>query len=135
MDTLRQPRIVLFLMAGWSLLATLSEVFTSTELFMDREGELGGLLGGFAVSWEGIALAAVYLYCARDPYRFRAVYWLALLQTGAMVVSQIYHVAISNAVPVESVVIPLGGSLFLMFLVFANLFQRKEDETDNQRRT
>jgi len=81
-----------------------------------------------AMGWEGIALAAVYFYCSRDPKRHRAVFWLALVQTVAMAVSQVYHLFITADFTIESVLIPLAGSLFLAFLVCANVFQPRPEE-------
>ncbi len=73
--TLRQPRIVLILLALWATLGALTEFFTSSGLFVDLHGrELDGALGGRALSWEAIPLAVLYLYCSRDPVRYQRVF-------------------------------------------------------------
>src|SRR3989304_7162538 len=82
---LRQPRILLILLAMWDIIGALTEFFSSSGLFVDLQGiELDGALGGRALSWEAIPLAVLNLYCARDPVRSHRGFWLALVeQAGA----------------------------------------------------
>src|SRR3989304_3948105 len=78
--TLRQPRVVLVLLAVWEIIGALTEFFTSSGLFVNLHGrELDGALGGRALGWESIPLAVLYLYCARDPERYHRVFWLPLV--------------------------------------------------------
>ena len=126
---LQRPRIVLLLLAAWSILSVLTQIFTNSGLFLEdhKPGKLDmdGALGGLAFGWEGIPLAAVYLYCFRDPVKHRLVFWLALIQLAALAVSQIYHWGYGNFTP-ESIVIPLAVSGGLALLVFLHLFGPKE---------
>jgi hypothetical protein len=125
---LQQPRILLSMLAGWSVLAALTESFTSSALFMDnKDREIDGAIGGLALGWEGVALAVLYLYCARNPGRFSGIFWLAILHMGAMALSQVYHWLITDDFTFESIVIPLAGSLGLAALAFVNVFQSKQE--------
>ncbi len=73
--TLRQPRVVLILLALWAIVGALTEFASSTGLFLDlHDRELDGALGGRALSWEAIPLAVLYLYCSRDPVRYQRVF-------------------------------------------------------------
>ena len=73
--TLRQPRVVLILLAAWEVIGALTEFFTSSGLFVNLHGrELDGALGGRALGWEAIPFAVLYLYCARDPARYHHVF-------------------------------------------------------------
>src|SRR3989337_2707276 len=77
--TLRQPRVVLILLAVWAIIGAVTEFFTSSGLFVDLHGgELDGALGGRALRWEAIPLALLYLYCGRGPARYHHVFLLAL---------------------------------------------------------
>src|SRR3972149_6797775 len=91
--TLRQPRVVLILLAVWEVIGALTEFFTSSGLFVDipGDGQLDGALGGRALGWEAIPLAVLYLYCARDPARYHRVFWLALIEQAAAVGGEGYH--------------------------------------------
>src|SRR3990172_10677386 len=94
----QRPRILLVLLAVWEIIGALTEFFTSSGLFVDlRGGELDGALGGRALGWEQIPLAALYLYCARDPQRYHRVFYLALLEQAVAVVANIYHWEIGRA--------------------------------------
>jgi hypothetical protein len=126
--TLRQPRIVLILLAVWAIIGALTEFFTSSGLFVDLHGvELDGALGGRALGWEAIPLAVLYLYCSRDPVRYQRVFWLALIEQAAAVVANIYHVGAGDF-SLESVLIPIVVAAALGVLVFLHLFQPKETE-------
>ena len=69
------PRVVLLALAGWSIVAAVTQMFVSSGIFLDIHGiELDGALGGFALSFNAIPLAILYLYCARDPERYLHVF-------------------------------------------------------------
>lgn len=127
----QRPRLMLLMLAGWSVLGVLTETFTSSGLFLEnhRPGELqlDGAVGGFALGWEGIPLAALYIYCIRNPSQHRPVFLLALIHMGALSISQLYHWLVTDDFTFESIVVPLAGSLALAALVFVHLFQPREE--------
>ncbi len=126
--TLRQPRVVLVLLAVWAIIGALTEFFTSSGLFIDLHNrELDGALGGRALSWEAIPLAVLYLYASRDPVRYQRVFWLALIEQAAAMVANVYHLGAGDF-SLESVIIPIAVAGALFLLVFLNLFQPKEPE-------
>lgn len=126
--TLRQPRIVLILLALWAIVGALTEFFTSSSLFVDLHArELDGALGGRALSWEAIPLAVLYLYCSRDPVRYQRVFWLALIEQAAAIVANVYHLGAGDF-SLESVFIPIAVAGGLAVLVFLHLFEPKEPE-------
>jgi hypothetical protein len=129
------PRILLLLLTVWSILGVLAETFTSSGLFLENhfevddknlELELDGALGGFALGWEGIPLAALYIYCFRDPDRYRAVFWLALIHMGALSFAQLYHWLGTSDFTFESVAVPMIGSAVLGAACFLAIFQERE---------
>jgi hypothetical protein len=125
---LRQPRILLILLAVWDIIGALTEFFTSSGVFVDLHGtELDGVLGGRALSWEAIPLAVLYLYCSRDPVRYHRVFWLALIEQAAAIVANIYHWGAGDF-SFESVLIPIVVAAALGLLVFLHLFQAREPE-------
>lgn len=123
--TLRQPRVLLILLAVWAIVGALTEFFTSSSLFVDLPAELDGALGGRALSWEAIPLAVLYLYCSRDPVRYHRVFWLALIEQAAAIFANIYHLGAGDF-SLESVFIPIAVAGGLALLVFLHLFQPKE---------
>jgi hypothetical protein len=126
--TLRQPRILLILLAVWAIIGAVTEFFTSSGLFVDLHGvELDGALGGRALSWEAIPLAVLYLYCSRDPARYHRVFWLALIEQAAAIVANVYHLGAGDF-SLESVIIPIAVAAVLGVLVFLHLFQPRETE-------
>ncbi len=126
--TVRQPRIVLLLLAAWAIIGALTEFFTCSGLFVDlKERELDGVLGGRALSWEAIPLAVLYLYSARDPERYQRVFWLAMIEQAAAIVANIYHWGAGDF-SFESVIIPIAVAAALGLLVFLHLFQPREPE-------
>ncbi len=127
LKTVRQPRVMLILLAVWDIIGALTEFFTSTGLFTDLHGgEIDGALAGRALSWEAIPLAALYLYCSRDPERYRRVFWLALIEQAAAIVANIYHWGAGDF-GFESVLIPVAVAAGLGALVFLHLFQPREE--------
>jgi hypothetical protein len=126
--TIRQPRVVLILLAVWAIIGALTEFFSSSGLFLDLEGhELEGALGGRALSWEAIPLAVLYLYASRDPKRYRAVFWLALIEQVVAIVAHVYHWGAGDF-SFESVFIPIAVAAGLAVLVFVSLFQPRGEE-------
>ncbi len=117
--TLRQPRVVLILVAAWNLVAVASEFFV--------DGKIRGPFGGLPLSWEGIPLGFLYLYCARDPVRYQRVFWLALVQQAAAIAANMYHWGAGDLTP-GSIVIPVAVAGALAVLVFLHMFQPREPE-------
>jgi hypothetical protein len=124
----QRPRLLLLMLAGWSILGVLTETFTSSGLFLDGHNrELDGALGGFALGWEGIPLAALYIYCFRNPERYHSIFVLALIHMGALCASQLYHWVGTSDFTFESIVIPLAGSGLLGVLCFIHMFQPRQE--------
>ena len=133
----QRPRLMLLMLAGWSVLTVMAETFTSSGLFLEHhlaisgQGNLGleldGALGGFALGWQGIPLAALYVYCFFDPPRNRPVFFLALIHMSTLAASQLYHWLITSDFTFESIIVPLAGSAVLAALVFVHLFQAREE--------
>jgi hypothetical protein len=133
LGVLQEPRVLLFMLAGWSLMSFLTELFIDTSIFVENHGggdiSLDGVFGGLALNWEGIPLAVLYIYCARDPHRFRGVFWLALIALLASVASNLYHLIVGTY-SIESVFLPIAVSGGLALLVFVNLFNPKEEHLE-----
>ncbi len=118
----QRPRIMLILLGAWNVVAAVSEFFVDVH-----NGKIRGPVGGLALSWESIPLAALYFYCAREPERYQRVFWLALIQQAAAVVANFYHWGADDVTP-GSIVIPVAVSATLGALVFLHLFQPKPAE-------
>ena len=129
---MQRPRIMLLMLAAWSILGVLTQIFTDSGLFLENHNagqiSLDGALGGFAFGFEGIPLAAVYIYAIKDPLQHRPVYLLGLINMAAIAASQLYHWLLTSDFSFESVAIPLFGSLGLGALVFLHLFSPREHE-------
>lgn len=127
----QMPHLLLLMLAAWSILGVLTETFTSSGLFLEnhRPGELqlDGALGGLALGWEGIPLAALYIYCFRNPDRYKSIFVLALIHMGALCASQLYHWVGTSDFTFESIIIPLAGSATLGALCFIHMFQPREE--------
>ena len=129
----RQPRILLLMLAGWALIAFLSELVMDSALFVEGKGDdlqLDGALASLAFNWEALALAVLYIYCARDPVRFHGVFWLALIALGASLASNLYHWLVTDTFSIESIFIPMIVSGGLMALVFMHLFADRADRRE-----
>ncbi len=130
---LQQPRIMLLILAAWSILSVLTQTFTANGLFMDNHNrEIDGAIGGLALSWEGIPLAVLYVYCFRDPQRFHGIFWLALIHMVSICASQLYHWLVTDDYTFESIAVPLGVSAGMALLVFIHLFTRRDGEVKLQ---
>jgi hypothetical protein len=117
----RRPRITLYLLAAWSLLAGVTQLFVNSGLFLDiHDAELDGALGGLALSLNAIPLALLYLYCSRDPARYHQVFWLAVIQQVAMAAGNLYHLVLGTY-SAESIVVPLAGAAALAGLSAAQV--------------
>jgi hypothetical protein len=123
----QQPRIVLFLLAAWEIVAVLVELFASRGFSLGISGGLDGVLAGRLLSWQAIPLAVLYLYCARDPQRFHGIFWLALIEQGAAIGANLYHV-VADHLEVEAVFVNLIVSAGLGLLAFLNVFQASQPE-------
>jgi len=119
--TLRRPRVMLLLLAGWDILGAITEFFSSSFLFDLHGRELDGALGGRALSAEAIPLAVLYLYAARDPQRYRGVFWIALIEQGVAIVANVYHWGAGDF-SFESVVLPIVVAAGFLALIFLLLF-------------
>lgn len=125
---IQRPRIMLLLLAGWSLLSVLSQAFTRSDLFVNKgDNQIHGLFGGLAFGWEGIPLSAVYIYCSRNPLHHRAVFWLALIHMGALIASQLFHLGTGDY-GFLAIIAPLAGSIGIACLVFLHLFHARTRE-------
>jgi len=126
LQTLRQPRIVLILLAIWAILGVVAQVLSGSFLF-DMEGhEASGILAGRAFSASMVIPAIIYLWAARAPKRYRQVFWLALIEQAAVVLSCFYHRGAGD-ITWAGTIIPAAISAGLIFLVFFNLFQPREE--------
>ncbi len=128
----RRPRIMLVLLAVWSLLGVVTEIFTGAGLFVEQHRgggnlELDGALGGFVLGWEGIPLAILYLYCARDPLRFQGIFWLALIHMASLMAADLYH-WVRSTYSAESILLPVLGSGALALLVFVHIFRPRPEQ-------
>ena len=126
LQTLRQPRMVLILLAVWDILAVITQVLSNSFLF-DMEGhEASGILAGRAFSASMVIPAIIYLWAARDPKRYRQVFWLALVEQVVVVLSCFYHRGAED-ITWAGTIIPAVISGGLIFLVFFNLFQPRKE--------
>jgi len=132
LKTLQRPRVLLILLAAWDIMAVVTEFFTSNGLFFDlQNNEIDGILGGRALSWQGIPLAILYLYVSRNPQAYPRIFWLALIEQLAVIGAAIYHLGAGDF-SAESIILPVAVSGGLGFLVLLHLFGR-EDLLDRRR--
>ena len=125
---LRQPRMLLILLAAWAIIGALTEAFSSSDFFLDlNDRDLDGALAGRALGWESIPLAVLYLYCARDPGRFPRIFWLALIEQAVAIIACFYHWGRGD-LGGESILIPVIVSASLGALVFLHIVQEREPE-------
>jgi hypothetical protein len=125
LDTLRRPRIVLILLAVWDIVGVVAQVLSGSFLF-DMEGhEASGILAGRAFSASMVVPAIIYIWAARDAKRHRQVFWLALVEQVVLVLSCFYHRGAGD-ITWAGTIIPAVISGGLIFLVFFNLFQARE---------
>jgi hypothetical protein len=120
LDMLRQPRVTLALLAAWAILGVVAEVLSDSFLF-NMKAEASGILGGRVFSASAIIPAIVYIWALRDPQRHRPVFWLAVIEQVALVLSSFYHKGAGD-IGWEGTIIPAVISGALIFLIFPNLF-------------
>jgi len=122
--TLRQPRATLGLLAAWAIAGVIAELLSQSFLFDMDKYEASGILGGRVFSASALIPAIVYIWALRDPQRHRPVFWLALIEQVALILSSFYHKGAGD-IGWEGVIIPTIVSAGLIFLIFPNLFQPK----------
>jgi hypothetical protein len=129
MAFIQRPRILLFMLGVWSLFGFLSQLVMNNGIFVESHNEgdvaLDGVLGGMALSWQGIPLAVLFFYCSRDPERFRPVFLLALVALGVSIAANLYHWLLLDTYSLESVAIPLAVAGGLATLVCIHLSQSR----------
>ena len=122
LDALRQPRVMLVLLAAWDIVGVLAQLLSESFLF-DMEGlEASGILGGRVFSASSLIPAIVYLWALRDPQQHRRVFWLGLIEQVTLILSSFYHRGAGD-ITWAGTVIPAIISGALIFLIFPNLFQ------------
>ena len=121
LDMLRQPRVMLVLLATWDIVGVVAQLLSDSFLF-NMKAEASGILGGRAFSASALIPAIVYLWALRDPQQHRRVFWLGLIEQVILVLSSFYHKGAGD-IGWAGVVIPSVISGALIFLIFPNLFQ------------
>jgi len=121
LETLRQPRVTLALLAAWAIVGVVAEVLSDSFLF-NMKAEASGIFGGRVFSSSAIIPAIVYIWALRNPQRHRPVFWLGLIEQVAVVLSSFYHKGAGD-VTWAGAIIPAVISGALIFLIFPNLFQ------------
>lgn len=124
LDILRQPRVMLVLLAAWDIVGVLAQLLSDSFLFDMKGTEASGILGGRVFSASTLVPAIVYLWALRDPQQHRRVFWLGLIEQVALVLSSFYHRGAGD-IGWAGVIIPAIISGALIFLIFPNLFQPK----------
>jgi hypothetical protein len=121
LDMLRQPRVMLVLLATWDILGVVTQLLSDSFLF-NMKAEASGVFGGRAFSASALIPAIVYLWALRDPQQHRRVFWLGLIEQVVLVLSSFYHRGAGD-VSWAGAIIPSIISGALIFLIFPNLFQ------------
>ncbi len=119
--TIRGPRATLILLGAWSAVAAVLSLFV--------DAKIRGPSGGLALTWQWIPFAVLYLYCARDPERYRRVFWLALVQQASAIVGNVYHWGAGD-LTLGSIVISVAVAAGLTVLVFMNLFEHRATQPE-----
>jgi hypothetical protein len=122
LEILRQPRVTLALLAAWAIIGVVAEVLSDSFLFDMPKGGASGILGGRVFSASAIIPAIVYIWALRDPQRHRPVFWLALIEQVAVILSSFYHKG-ADDITWAGAIVPAVISAALIFLIFLNLFQ------------
>jgi len=125
LQTLRQPRVTLALLAAWAILGVVAEVLSDSFLFDMPKEAASGILGGRVFSSSAVIPAIVYIWALRDPQRHRPVFWLGLIEQVVLILSSFYHKGAGD-IGWEGVIIPAIVSAGLIFLIFPNLFQPRQ---------
>jgi len=122
LDVLRQPRVMLVLLAAWDIVGVLAQLLSDSFLFDMKGVEASGILGGRVFSASSLIPAIVYLWALRDPQQHRRVFWLGLIEQVALILSSFYHRGAGD-ITWAGTIIPAVMSGALIFLIFPNLFQ------------
>jgi hypothetical protein len=122
LEVLRQPRVMLILLAIWDILGVITQLLSASFLFDMKGAEASGIFGGRAFSASALIPAIVYLWALRDPQQHRRVFWLGLIEQVALILSSFYHRGAGD-ITWAGAVIPSLISGALIFLIFPNLFQ------------
>lgn len=128
LNTLRQPRVLLTLLAAWAGLGALTEILSDSFL-LNLKREADGILAGRALGGEAIALAALYLFAARDPARYRFVFWIALVEQVAAIILNFYHWG-ADDFGFESIILPVVVAIGFLILLISNLVQPRAEATN-----
>jgi hypothetical protein len=126
LQTLRQARIVLILLAIWDIAGIMAQLLSGSFLFDMGGHEASGIFAGRVFSASMVVPAIVYIYAARDPKRYHQVFWLALVEQVAVVLSCFYHRGAGD-ITWAGTIVPAVISGGLIFLVFFNLFQTRQE--------
>lgn len=124
LETLRQPRVMLVLLATWDILGVIAQLLSDSFLF-DMEKQASGIFGGRVFSASALFPTIVYIWALRDPQQHRRVFWLALIEQVAIVLSSFYHRGAGD-ISWAGAIIPAVISGGLIFLIFPNLFQPRQ---------
>ena len=125
LQTLRQPRVTLGLLAAWAILGVVAETLSDGLLFDMKGTRASGIFGGRVFSASALIPAIVYIWALRNPQQHRRVFWLGLIEQVALILSSFYHKGAGD-IGWEGVIIPTIISGALIFLIFPNLFQPKQ---------
>jgi len=129
LQTLRQPRIVLILLATWDIVGIIAQLLSGSFLF-DMGGKASGILAGRVFSASMIVPAIIYLWAVRDPKRHRQVFWLALVEQVTVMLSCFYYLGAKD-ITLTGTIVPAAISGGLIFLVFFNLFQPRQEASSS----
>ena len=121
LEMLRQPRVMLILLATWDIVGVVAQLLSDSILF-NMKAEASGILGGRVFSASTLIPAIVYIWALRDPQQHRRVFWLGLIEQVTLVLSSFYHRGAGD-ITWAGAIIPSIISGALIFLIFPNLFQ------------
>jgi hypothetical protein len=125
LQTLRQPRVTLGLLAAWAILGVVAETLSDGLLFDMKGTRASGIFGGRVFSSSAVIPAIVYIWALRNPQQHRRVFWLGLVEQVALVLSSFYHAG-GKDISWVGAIIPSIISAGLIFLIFPNLFQPRQ---------
>lgn len=114
----RRLQIILVLLAAWDALGFVVQLLADTFAFK-IDGELQGVLAARALSGALIVPVILYLYAARDPFRYRGILWIAVIQQLVAVATAVFHLA-AGAFDLEEMVIPVAVAVAFLILVLLN---------------
>ena len=114
LSSLRRLQLGLVLLAIWELLGALAQFFMDSFLLRAHPE---GILAGRAFGGDLLVLAVLYIYVARDPLRYRAVIWLAVIEQLAAIVFGVFHLASDNITKgglILPIFVPMGFLIYLL---------------------